>query len=151
MHVSTDLPALGTLERFAPDITVLRRPREGVRKAPAMTAPATARIGPEPALEAGSGATPVPPPARANRLRALGQLVRTAIDAALGTARRVHGRYRQRRRAKAAYDALSQLDDHMLRDLGFARSELASVVAELTGAAAHSRVRDRASHHDVPK
>jgi uncharacterized protein YjiS (DUF1127 family) len=50
-------------------------------------------------------------------------------------------RYRHLRRAKATYDALRDLDDRTLRDLGFERSELASVVAEMSGTASPTRVR----------
>jgi uncharacterized protein YjiS (DUF1127 family) len=44
--------------------------------------------------------------------------------------RRFRARRRQRREAWAAYDALRQLDDHTLRDLGFERSKLMPAVSE---------------------
>jgi uncharacterized protein YjiS (DUF1127 family) len=53
-----------------------------------------------------------------------------AIGKAAAFARRLRARRRQRRAAWAAYDALRQLDDHTLRDLGFERSESIPLVAE---------------------
>jgi uncharacterized protein YjiS (DUF1127 family) len=79
--------------------------------------------------------------ARADRSFTLGEIIVAAIRAAAATVRQAHARHRQRRRAKATYDALRELDDHMLRDLGFDRSELRSVAAEATGEAEPTRVR----------
>jgi len=148
MHVSTDLPTLSTLEGFAPGTRVLRRPRSGTARMPA---PATHGNAPEPVVAVPHAGAPSPVTARASRLHAVGRLVLKVVDVALATVRRVHGRYRQRCRAKAAYDALRQFDDHMLRDLGFQRSELASVVGELSSRSAHDRVRDFTSFDDLPK
>ena len=61
-------------------------------------------------------------------------------------ARRSLASYRKMRKAKAAYDALAQLDDRMLRDLGFHRDELASVAAEFSGQAQRTRVRTQFPH-----
>jgi uncharacterized protein YjiS (DUF1127 family) len=44
--------------------------------------------------------------------------------------RQLLARRRQHREAWAAYDALRQLDDHTLRDLGFRRSKLMPVVSQ---------------------
>jgi hypothetical protein len=41
---------------------------------------------------------------------------------------------------------LRSLDDHTLRDLGFDRSELTSVAAEVTGDAVHTRIRALMMH-----
>ena len=64
--------------------------------------------------------------------------------------RRALARYRQRRKARATYDALRHLDDRMLRDLGFDRSEITSVAAEASGAAARTRVRLMLMSHSSP-
>jgi hypothetical protein len=51
-------------------------------------------------------------------------------------------RQRDRRiRSRALRDALHALDDRTLRDLGFHRDEIPSIVAETVGDAAPSRVR----------
>jgi uncharacterized protein YjiS (DUF1127 family) len=56
-------------------------------------------------------------------------------------ARRVRERLRQRAQARAAHSVLRRLDDRTLRDLGFFRSELSSVGAEVSGEAEVTRVR----------
>jgi len=62
--------------------------------------------------------------------------------AAVGSiARKAYARYRQLRQARATYDVLRHLDDWTLRDIGFDRSELKSVAAEMTGMAEHTRQR----------
>ena len=72
-----------------------------------------------------------------------------AIRASGAVARRALAHYRRLkqasdlcRRAQGAYDALRHLDDHTLRDLGFHRSEIGSVVAKLVG---KSRAQARAA------
>lgn len=67
-------------------------------------------------------------------IRAVGAIVGAVASRALA-------RYRQRQRARATYDALRELDDRALRDLGLDRSELRSVAAEVTGEAERTRVR----------
>jgi uncharacterized protein YjiS (DUF1127 family) len=79
--------------------------------------------------------------ARAHRSLVIGNLFIAMLRALGAIVRRVQARYRQRRKARAVYDALRHLDDRMLRDLGFDRSEISSIAAEVTGAAARERVR----------
>ena len=88
--------------------------------------------------------------ARAHRSFGLGEIIVAAIQAAGAIVRQAHARHRQRRRAKATYDALQELDDHMLRDLGFDRSELRSVAAEAAGEAERTRVRALVMSHAPP-
>ena len=85
--------------------------------------------------------------ARARRSVLIGEFIVAAIRAAGTIVRRAYASHRQRRQARHAYDALRQLDDHMLRDLGFDRSEIASVAAEVTGAAERTRVRALLTSH----
>jgi uncharacterized protein YjiS (DUF1127 family) len=88
--------------------------------------------------------------ARAHRSFILGGIIVAAIRAAGAIARRVLARHRQRRQARAIYDVLRQLDDRMLRDLGFDRSEITSVAAEITGEAEYARVRALPTSHGLP-
>ena len=74
-----------------------------------------------------------------------------AIFRSIGSiARLAYARHRQRRQARATYDALRHLDDRMLRDLGFDRSEITSVAAEVAGTAARTRVRLLLMSHSSP-
>ena len=52
---------------------------------------------------------------------------------------RISARYRQHRRAMETRAELAQLDDRVLHDLGFDRSEIASIAAEANGDAEHTR------------
>jgi uncharacterized protein YjiS (DUF1127 family) len=61
------------------------------------------------------------------------------IEKAAAFTHRLRARRRQHREAWDAYDALRQLDDHTLRDLGFDRSKLTLVVSD--GVIAHATVR----------
>jgi len=79
--------------------------------------------------------------ARAHGAFVLGGIIVAAIRAAAAIARRAYARHRQRRQARVTYDVLWQLDDRTLRDLGFDRSEIRSVAAELTGEAEYTRLR----------
>jgi len=80
---------------------------------------------------------------RTRRYRALvlGALAAAAIQGAIVIARRVYARLRQRWQARATYESLQQLGDYELRDLGFHRSELESIAAEVTGAVEPTRTR----------
>jgi uncharacterized protein YjiS (DUF1127 family) len=77
-------------------------------------------------------------------------IIMAAIRAVGAIARRAHARHRQRQQARAVYDALRQLDDRTLRDLGFDRSEITSVAAEVTGEAERTRVRALLMSHVLP-
>jgi uncharacterized protein YjiS (DUF1127 family) len=88
--------------------------------------------------------------ARAHRSFSLGEIIVAVIQAAGAIARRAHARHRQRRQAWDLYDALQQLDNHTLRDLGFDRSEIRSVAAEVTGEAEYTRVRALLTSHSLP-
>jgi uncharacterized protein YjiS (DUF1127 family) len=83
--------------------------------------------------------------AHANRRIVIGRAIAAAIDAIGGLTRRAWQRYQQRRHAKLTYDALRELDDRTLHDLGLDRSEMTSIAAEVTAAAEYSRVRGRVS------
>jgi uncharacterized protein YjiS (DUF1127 family) len=79
--------------------------------------------------------------ARAHRSFNLGKIIVAVMQAVAAIARQALARYAQHQRARSTYDALSQLDDRTLRDLGFDRSEIRSVVAELAGKAECTRMR----------
>ena len=65
------------------------------------------------------------------------------IAAAVALARQIRVQLQQRRRDHATRDALRRLDDHVLRDLGFDRSEISSVAAEIASRADRTRMRTR--------
>lgn len=88
--------------------------------------------------------------AYAHRAVVLGEMIAAAIQAAGALVRRVHAHHQRRRQARAIRDALRQLDDRTLRDLGFDRSEISSVAAEVTGEAACTRVRALQTMHGLP-
>jgi uncharacterized protein YjiS (DUF1127 family) len=71
--------------------------------------------------------------ARTHHSFALRTIIVAAIDAIVAFARRAHAGHRQRQQAGAVYDALRELDDRTLHDLGLDRSEITSVAAEVTG------------------
>ena len=77
-------------------------------------------------------------------------IIVAAIHAVGAIARRAHARHRQRHEAKVIYDTLWDLDDRMLRDLGFDRSEITSVAAEVAGQAERTRVRALLMSHTLP-
>jgi len=79
--------------------------------------------------------------AHVHRSFTLGEIIIVAMQAVAAFASQALARHRQRRRARSTYDALRQLDDRTLRDLGFERSEIRSVAAELTGETECTRVR----------
>jgi len=71
----------------------------------------------------------------------IGGMIAAAIVSVGAFARETYARHVQRRQRASINDALRELDDHTLRDLGFHRSEITSIAAELTGAAEPTRVR----------
>jgi uncharacterized protein YjiS (DUF1127 family) len=89
--------------------------------------------------------------ARVHRSKLVAEIVGAAIQAVGAIARRALARHRQRRQARTASDALHQLDGRTLRDLGFDRSEITSLAAELTGAAESTRVRALQTSPGLPK
>ena len=78
---------------------------------------------------------------RKRRGRALGTFIASAARACVVLLGNALARYRRNREARRTYDALRQLDDRMLRDLGLDRSEMTSVAAEVAGHAEYARVR----------
>jgi uncharacterized protein YjiS (DUF1127 family) len=88
--------------------------------------------------------------ARVNRSFMIGDIIVAAFHSAGAIARRAYAHHRQRRQARDVSDALRQLDDHMLRDLGFDRSEITSVAAEMTREAEYTRMRVLMTSHTFP-
>jgi uncharacterized protein YjiS (DUF1127 family) len=83
--------------------------------------------------------------ARVHRSYQLREIVKATAQAAGEFLRRVVAEWERRRCAKATYAALRTLDPRILRDLGFHRSELLSVAAEVAGVARSTRVAVRHS------
>lgn len=79
--------------------------------------------------------------ARAHRAVVLGELMAAAMQWLDALVRRAYLRNRERREARAAYEALRRLDDRTLRDLGFHRSETMSIAAELASEEEPTRTR----------
>ena len=79
--------------------------------------------------------------ARIERAFTLAEIIAEMVWAVGTFARQAYARYRQRREASTLREALRRLDDRTLRDLGFDRSEIGSVVAEVTGEAERTRLR----------
>lgn len=77
--------------------------------------------------------------ARSRPVPAIRALLRAVADAV----RRARESWKRGQQAGATYVALRALDARALRDLGFDRSELASVAAECAGAIDRTRVRSR--------
>jgi hypothetical protein len=83
--------------------------------------------------------------ARAHRSYQLAEIVKATFQAAGDLWRRMVAEWKRRQCAQATYAALHALDPRILRDLGFHRSELLSVAAEVAGVADSTRVSVRHS------
>ena len=79
--------------------------------------------------------------ARANRSYQLREIIGATLQAVGDVVRQMVTRWNRQQRARATYLALRGLDSRMLRDLGFHRSELMSVAAEVAGVADYTRAR----------
>ena len=77
---------------------------------------------------------------RARRSQELARVIAAAWRAAGALAGRTFANWRRTREARATSRMLSALDDHTLRDLGFHRSEIGSVAAEVHGTALPTRM-----------
>jgi len=69
------------------------------------------------------------------------------LQAVTDLLRRGCAAWRRQSEARQAHLALRELDTHTLRDLGFDRSELGSLVAEIGGQVGPTRVRVLQSFH----
>ena len=83
--------------------------------------------------------------ARAHRSYQLREIVNATLQAAGDLWRQMVADWNRRRCAKATYAALRTLDPRILRDLGFHRSELLSVAAEVAGVTDSTRITARHS------
>ena len=151
MHKTTPVNSLRALEEAAPRnairgaAPVVRLQREpAVNDAVHAEAPVDARF--LAAARLGLIDYALYEEARANRALLLGELIAATMQAIGAFVRRAWARYRQRREARATYMALRDLDDRTLRDLGFARDELISIAAEVTGGTERTRVHTVLPH-----
>jgi uncharacterized protein YjiS (DUF1127 family) len=176
MHKSTELNSLAALEELAPRalitygdtplVTLRREPagNDATCENPAISTDEVERraqcaraangLGDVATIDKAISArqTSHTPDQAATALRSftLGEIIVVVLQAAGAIARRAHARHKQRREARAIYDALRQLDDRTLHDLGFDRSEMTSVAAEVTGEADCARVRALLTSHSFP-
>ena len=86
-------------------------------------------------------------PARAHRSYQLREILGATLQAIGDFGRRSITRWKYRQHARATYAALRALDPRILRDLGFHRSELMSVAAEIAGVAESTRARFATVRH----
>jgi uncharacterized protein YjiS (DUF1127 family) len=80
----------------------------------------------------------------------LPQLFAAALQVVGNWLRRIVARSRRRAQARATCRALSGLDAHALRDLGFDCSEITSVAAEIAGDADPTRVSTLQARQGLP-
>jgi uncharacterized protein YjiS (DUF1127 family) len=150
-------------------------PRRAPRKAPArgdtpaLTSPASSAAGRNPVYAAhdiaawirhaegangfGGDAVPRGPlsyplllQARAHRSALLGALIATTVAKVAAGVREAHAAFTRGREARVMRKGLHELDARTLRDIGFTRSEIDSVIAEATGGAEWTRLRTRWMH-----
>ena len=160
MSQSTEMTSATLLEPARPRVITgnaptfrQRRPAAGNDPAPAKPAAGASEHGPRVA-ESPSAAVPAADAvstewptsyelylaARTHRAFVLGEIAAAIFDALASAARRLLAGYRQQRKAAAAREALHQLDDRTLHDIGLDRSEIASITAEVMGQAERSRL-----------
>lgn len=72
--------------------------------------------------------------ARAHASHVMRQIIASAARRAVGYVRKVWAQIEQSRQTHATIRALSSLDSHTLRDLGFHRSEIPSIAAQIAAA-----------------
>jgi uncharacterized protein YjiS (DUF1127 family) len=89
-------------------------------------------------------------PRSAYRSSRLTQIVAATLQAVGDLVRRMVARSKRRQQARATYLALRGLDARTLRDLGFDRSEILSVAAEVAGDADSTRVRSAQARRGLP-
>ena len=78
--------------------------------------------------------------ARARRAAVMVAFLRAATQAVRESIGRAWERYERRQQWRSIYNALRELDDRTLRDLGFHRCEIGSVAAEAAGEAELTRL-----------
>ena len=79
------------------------------------------------------------------------QRIETTLLTVIAGARQMHATWKRRRQANAAYFALRELDTRTLRDLGFDRSEVSSIAAEISGNAYSTRTRVVLARRGLPR
>ena len=84
--------------------------------------------------------------ARAHRSAFVGALIAAALAKVAASVREARAAFRRGREARVMRKGLHDLDDRTLRDIGFTRSEIESVIAEATGGAEWTRLRTRWLH-----
>jgi uncharacterized protein YjiS (DUF1127 family) len=88
--------------------------------------------------------------AYARRAAFLGTLIAALMETIRRRVHRARAHYRQRREARGTHDALHELDDRALHDLGFDRGEISSIAQEAAGGAERTRMRVLLSAHPFP-
>ena len=78
--------------------------------------------------------------ARQHRSREIARLLAAALAAGTSLAQRLLARWHRAQLQRDTYRTLNELDNRTLRDLGFDRSEILSVAAEIAGTAESTRV-----------